>query len=108
MERRQETASKAGASLFKKVVQVLSFYAPVCLPFRSYVGSCEPFFFDPLIYSFGIDLKLLRYLLYSKYLCHNVCSFDPEWVITESIPCGSDFVHIGLDFYFIWFYTPIK
>ena len=36
------------------------------------VGSFEPFFFNPQIDRLGVDLQLLRYLLYGKYFCHKV------------------------------------
>ena len=75
MERQQETVSRVGTSFFKEVVQVLSFYAPICLPFGSYVSSFEPFFLNPLVDGFSVYLKLLCYLLYSKNFCHKVLSF---------------------------------
>ena len=108
MERRQETVSRVGASLFKEVVQVLSFYAPVCLPFGSYVGSFEPLFLDPLVDSFSVYLKLLCYLLYSKNFCHKVPSFPLKGGVVGIILRGRKFVYPSLDFSLIWIYTPIE
>jgi hypothetical protein len=108
MERRQETVSRVGASLFKEVVQVLSLYAPVCLPFGSYVGSFEPLFLDPLVDSFSVYLKLMCYLLYSKNFCHKVPSFPLKGGVVGIILRGRKFVYPSLDFSLIWIYTPIK
>lgn len=108
MGRQQETASRVRTSLFKKVVQFLSFYTPVGLPFSSYIGSLEPFFLDPLIDGFSIYLKLLCYLLNSKNFCHKVSSFSLKGGVVEIIACGSEFVYPSLDFSFIWNYTPIE
>jgi hypothetical protein len=108
MERQQKAESRVGASLVEEVVQVLPFYAPVCLPFGSYISSLEPFFPDPLIDSFSIDLKLLCYLLYSKYFCHRVPSFPLKGVVVEIIARGREFVYLSLDFSSIWSYTPMK
>jgi hypothetical protein len=104
MERRQETVSRVGASLFKEVVQVLSLYAPVCLPF----GSFEPLFLDPLVDSFSVYLKLMCYLLYSKNFCHKVPSFPLKGGVVGIILRGRKFVYPSLDFSLIWIYTPIK
>jgi len=108
MERRQKAESRVGASLFKEVVQVLPFYAPVCLPFGSYISSPEPFFPDPLIDSFSIDLQLLCYLLNSKNFCHRVPSLPLKGVVVEIIARGREFVYPSLDFSSIWNYTPIE
>ena len=106
MERRQKAESRVGASLVKEVVQVLPFYAPVCLPFGSYISSPEPFFPDPLIDSFSIDLQLLCYLLNSKNFCHRVPSLPFKGVVVVIIARGREFVYLSLDFSSIWNYTP--
>ncbi len=108
MERRQKAESRVGASLVKEVAQVLPLYAPVCLPFGSYISSPEPFFPDPLIDSFSIYLQLLCYLLNSKNFCHRVPSLPLKGVVVEIIARGREFVYPSLDFSSIWNYTPTK